>query len=72
MSQKILKYSVAWSPKHERGVIRIKTRSKTGNIEFSNPQSFVAALQILQWDDDPHISKDGWIITGLEAPGFPE
>jgi|GEM_PF-4953156 len=70
-SKKITNFSAAWNPKHERGSIRIYIagKKKPAILDFSNAQNFLATLQILQCDDDPRITQDKWLFTGLEHPG---
>ena len=69
-STRILKYKAAWHPKNNEGLIRLRleggeTRKWTGK----DPAEFAAILTILQGDDDPFLTEDGWVATGTEDPG---
>ena len=70
MPKKIVKYNAGWNPTANKGAITITySDGKTSTWQGENPAEFTAMLQVLQGDDDPIVTDNGYLATGPEEPG---
>ena len=68
-SEKIVKYKASWHSKDNKGIIDIKFESGgTEDWRGRDPAEFCAILGVLNSVDDPYLTSNGWISTGVEDP----